>query len=689
MLATRLPFGIQLEPVILLLLLAIVGGGFMQRTWLLFKLVRLGEPARRTEDLPRRLEQEVTVVLGQRKLLQRLGPGLMHAFIFWGFLVLLTTILEAGGEVFSDTFVLPFVGRTAWLGFVQDLFATLVVIGIAMALYFRKVQRPERFKGSHLEEADFILAMIFGIMLTLVGLNAVKIALGVAESPATWTPVSNLASFMFREMSGSTLRLFRIVFLWSHIVLILGFLLYIPYSKHLHIITSFLNVFFSNTKARGKLRPLHIDMERLEEGGAKLGAATIEDLTWKEILDLYACTECGRCSQVCPAWNTGKPLNPKLLIMNLRDHLFDVGPQLIRARKQDGQVETVALNPDVIEDEVVWDCTTCGACMQECPVNIEHIDHIVDMRRNLVMGESRFPQEAGLLLRNLESSSNPWGMGQQSRADWAQGLGVHVLREGQPAPEYVYWVGCAGSFDDRAKAITRAVARVLQKAAVPFAILGPRELCNGDPARRMGNEYLFQELARRNIETLDGSGVRKIVVNCPHCFNTLRNEYPDYGGSYEVLHHTQLFARLIEQGRLKPTGEVRELLTYHDPCYLGRHNGVYGEPRRLLDAIPGLSTVEMPRHAERALCCGAGGARMWMEERIGKRVNMERTDEATATGAEAMGVACPFCLIMLDDGAKAKGGALEVFDVAQVVARSVGAERGAEEAEPATAGRPD
>jgi Fe-S oxidoreductase len=689
MLAIELPFGIELEPAILLLLLAIVGGGFMQRTWLLFKLVRLGQPVKRTDDLPRRVEQEVTVVLGQRKLLQRLGPGLMHAFIFWGFLVLLTTILEVGGEVVSDTFVLPFVGRTAWLGFVQDLFATLVVVGIAMALYFRKVQRPERFAGSHLEEADFILAMIFGIVLTLVGLTAVKIALGVAESPAAWTPVSNLASLAFRGMSGSALRLFRIVFLWSHIALILGFLLYIPYSKHLHIITSFLNVFFTNTKARGKLRSLHIDMERLEEGDAKLGAAAIEDLTWKEILDLYACTECGRCSQVCPAWNTGKPLNPKLLIMNLRDHLFDVGPQLIRARKQDGQIETVALNPDVIEDEVVWDCTTCGACMQECPVNIEHIDHIVDMRRNLVMGESRFPQEAGLLLRNLESSNNPWGMGQRSRADWAEGLGVHVLKEGQPAPEYVYWVGCAGSFDDRAKRITRAVASVLQKAAVPFAILGPRELCNGDPARRMGNEYLFQELARRNIETLDGSGVRKIVVNCPHCFNTLRNEYPDFGGRYEVLHHTQLFARLLEEGRLKPTQEVRELLTYHDPCYLGRHNGVYGEPRRVLDAIPGLSTVEMPRHAERALCCGAGGARMWMEERIGKRVNMERTDEAAATRADSMGVACPFCLIMLDDGAKAKGGTLQVVDVAQVVARSVGAERRAEAPEPATAATPD
>ncbi|MBI4261100.1 MAG: (Fe-S)-binding protein, partial [Actinobacteria bacterium] len=607
-------------------------------------------------------------------LLQRPGPGLMHAFIFWGFLVLLTTIIEVFGEIVSDGFTIPWVGRSGWLGLVQDVFSVLVLVGIGMALYYRKVKRPDRFKGSHLEEADFILAMIFGIILSLVGLNATKIALGVAESPTAWTPLSNLFAGVFEGMSEGTAEAFRGVFLWTHVVLILGFLAYIPYSKHLHIFTSEPNVFFTSTKARGKLRSLHIDMERVGEGEQKLGAAHVDDLTWKEILDLYACTECGRCAQVCPAWNTGKPLNPKLLIMNLRDHLFEEGPRLLRANKENGRIEQVPLNPDVIEDEVVWDCTTCGACMQECPVNIEHVDHIVDMRRNLVMAESRFPQEAGLLLRNLESSSNPWGMGQKTRADWADGLGVHVLQEGQRAPEYLYWVGCASSFDDRAKKIAQAVARTLQKAAVPFAILGPRELCNGDPARRMGNEYLFQELAAQNIETLDGSGVRKVVVNCPHCFNTLRNEYPDFGGNYEVLHHTQLFARLIAQGRLHPTEEVRGLLTYHDPCYMGRHNGVYDEPRKVLEAIPGLSTVEMPRHAERGLCCGAGGARMWMEERIGKRVNMERTDEAVSTGADRLGVSCPFCYIMLDDGARAKGDAMSVVDVAQVVSRSVRAE---------------
>ncbi len=661
-------------PAFLGLVVLAAGGIFSRRAYDLYRFVRLGQPVGRFDDLPKRVEQETTVVLGQRKLLQRFGPGIMHAFIFWGFLVLLTTIVEALAEVFQPTFAIPLFGRSAWLGFVQDLFSVLVIVGIAMALYFRKVQRPERFRGSHLEEADFILVMILGIMLTLLLLNAARIALGIAESPERWTPFSNAISPLFTHMGKGAQGFFERAFLWAHIVLVFGFLAFIPYSKHLHIFVSEINVFFANTKARGKLRPLHIDVEKLEDGQASLGAGTIQDLTWKQILDLYSCTECGRCQDVCPAWNTGKPLSPKLLVMNLRDHLFEKGPELLAAQKSKVEVEPVALNPNVIEDEVIWDCTTCGACVQECPVDIEHVDHIVDMRRNLVMGESRFPQEAGLLLRNLESSSNPWGQPQSDRAAWAKDLGVRILEDGGQAPEYLYWVGCAGSFDDRAKKITQAVARVLQKAAVPFAILGPQELCNGDPARRIGNEYLFQTLAEQNVQTLNGKGIRKVIVNCPHCFNTLKNEYPDYGGTYEVIHHTQLFARLIKEGRLRPTEEVDEVLTYHDPCYLGRHNGVYDEPREVLNAIPGLRSTEMPRHRERGFCCGAGGARMWMEERIGKRVNVERTEEAISTGADTMGVACPYCLIMLDDGAKAKGGSLKVLDVAQLVARATGAD---------------
>ncbi len=657
-------------PAFLLLALTVAGGAFSLRAYQLYGFVRLGRPVRRSREVPKRLEQEVMVVLGQRKLLQRLGPGLMHAFIFWGFLVLLTTILEAFGEVVQRRFAIPLIGHSGGLGLVQDVFATLVILGVGMAVFIRKVQRPDRFKGSHLEEADFILLMILGIMLTLLALNGTKIALGINESPKAWTPVSNLVGQVFEPMSRGAVNNFEHLLLWAHILLILGFLAYIPYSKHLHIFVSEINVFFTNTKARGHLEPLHIDLESMQGDEVRLGAATVEDLTWKEILDTYSCTECGRCQSACPAWNTGKPLSPKLIVMNLRDHLFEQGPRVVAGRDKGQDYEKVTLNPDVIEDEVVWDCVTCGACMQECPVNIEHVDHIVDMRRNLVMGESRFPAEAGTLLRNLENSFNPWGQSQSQRADWAKDLGVKVLEDGR-APEYLYWVGCAGSFDDRARKISQAVVRVLQEATIPFAILGPRELCNGDPARRIGNEYLYQELARRNIETLNGAGARKILVNCPHCFNTLKNEYPDFGGEYDVVHHTELFARLIADGRLRPTTSVDQAITYHDPCYLGRHNGVYEEPRRVLQRIPGVRTTEMPRHRERSFCCGAGGSRMWLEEHLGKRINVERTEEAISTGAGTVGVACPFCLIMLDDGAKVKGERIQVFDVAQVLARSM------------------
>jgi Fe-S oxidoreductase len=355
--------------------------------------------------------------------------------------------------------------------------------------------------------------------------------------------------------------------------------------------------------------------------------------------------------------------------MDLRDHLLDEGPNVLQVLAAGETPDQVALVPGIVDDDVVWSCTTCGACVQECPVDIEHVDTIVDLRRALVMGESRFPAEAGAMLRNLESRSNPWGVAQSQRADWAEGMDVAVVNG--VAPEYLYWVGCAGSFDERARDISRAVAELLQRAGVSFAILGPRELCTGDPARRMGNEFLFQTLAEQNVATMNEVGVTKVIANCPHCFNTLRNEYPQYGGNYEVIHHTELLGRLVSDGRLRPSEEVETLLAYHDPCYLGRHNQVYDAPRDVLASVPGVRTVEMPRHKERGMCCGAGGARMWMEEGIGKRINAERMDEAAATGADMVGVACPYCLIMLDDGAKGRGATTEVLDIAQVVRRSL------------------
>ncbi|GIU99321.1 MAG: Fe-S oxidoreductase [Actinomycetota bacterium] len=669
--------------VALAVLLAISLGLFARRALLLVRLVRLGRSVDRRGDLPRRLLRELVHVLGQRKLLQRPLPGLMHALIFWGFLVLLTTIAEALGQVIDPHFALPVIGRAGWLGLLQDLFAAGVLVGIGIALWIRLVQRPERFIGSHTREAYRILGWITWIILTLFLGNAARIAQGIAEAPRAWTPISSLLAEPLDGVAHDRLFLLEQASLWVHLALIFSFLVYLTYSKHLHIATSAFNVFLAKTEPPGALTPLPISLEALEAGEQSLGAATIVDLTHKELLDLYTCTECGRCQAVCPAWNTGKPLSPKLLVMNLRDQLFAEGPSILAARARGEEVQATPLVPDVVDEEVVWSCTTCGACMRECPVDIEHVDTIVDLRRNLVMAESRFPQEAGALLRNLENASNPWGMPQSERAAWAKGLEVPVLAEGDPAPEVLYWVGCASAFDDRAKNVARSLARLLTAAGVRFAILGPRELCTGDPARRMGNEYLFQELAERNVETLAQAGVTTIVANCPHCFNTLRNEYPRYGGRYEVLHHTELLARLVREGRLRPSAELDTLLAYHDPCYLGRHNGIYDEPRTLLSALPGVRTVEMPRHGPRGFCCGAGGARMWMEERIGKRINEERADEAASTGADTVGVACPYCLVMLDDGHRARKDAIRVLDVAQVLERSV-----APEPAPAPADRP-
>jgi Fe-S oxidoreductase len=623
--------------------------------------VQLGKPVERFDDVPRRVRNEAEIVLGQRKLLQRLGPGLMHAAIFWGFLVLFPTIVIAMiGAVDRDA-TLPWLGHQGWFALLVDVFAVLVLIGVLAAVAIRKLQRPARFEGSHLGEADLILAMIAGIVTTLLLWHASRIALGLNEWPAGWSPVSDALSGLFSD--GTATKVLERVFVWAHVLIILTFLAYLPHSKHLHIATAAFNVYFGRTTPGGRLEPLRFDVPDEE---MRFGAGTVPDMTWKQMMDTFSCTECGRCQDVCPAWNTGKELSPKLLIMGLRDKVFEDGPKLLR---DVAGFEPDPLVPGAVTDNVVWDCVTCGACVRECPVSIEHVDHIVDLRRNLVMVESRFPSEAEPMLRDVERAGNPWGRAQTERADWAEQLGVRVLEPGDPAPEVLYWVGCAASFDERARTAAESTAKVLKAAGVDFAILGPREGCTGDPARRMGNEYLFQAQAEQNVETLNEAGVTKIVASCPHCFNTLGNEYGDFGGKYEVMHHTELIAELVRDGRVQPNKDERTI-TYHDSCYLARHNDVRSDPRELVAAVG--APIEMERSGKRTFCCGAGGAHMWMEER-GGRINEERAREAAETGAETLAVACPFCTVMLDDGVRARGDELRVVDVSTLIAESLDA----------------
>ena len=491
----------------------------------------------------------------------------------------------------------------------------------------------------------------------------------------------------------------EVVFLLAQVTVVLGFLAFLVYSKHLHIFLAPVNVLFSRRPdALGALEPMRsggkvLDFEEADPDTDVFGLGKIEDFTWKGLLDMATCTECGRCQSQCPAWATGKPLSPKQVILDLRDHAFAKAPYLLAASEEEREklpdsVKAEAERPlvgtadahGVIDPDVLWSCTNCGACVEECPVDIEHIDHIDGMRRHQVLIESAFPVEAAGMLKNLENKGDPWGMGANRRGDWIGELDFEVpVADGKTGPdvEYLFWVGCAGALEDRARKTTKAIASLLHTAGVKFAVLGPAETCTGDPARRIGNEFVFSMLAAQNIETLNEAAPKTIVASCPHCFNTIANEYPQLGGNYEVIHHTQLLARLVAEGKLKPAGRVDEKLTYHDPCFLGRHNKVYTPPREILEAVPGVQATEMHRCKERGFCCGAGGARMWMEERIGKRINTERIEEALALSPDTISTSCPYCLVMLGDAVSAKKSSgdaketLEVVDVAQLLARSV------------------
>ncbi|RJL24127.1 (Fe-S)-binding protein [Bailinhaonella thermotolerans] len=693
--------------------LAIAG----RRAFWLYKLATSGQPAPdrieyAKKNIGAEIKAQLTEVFGQKKLLKWTGPGVAHFFVMWAFFILLTVYLEAYGILISrdPKWHIPLVGTWGVLGFLQDFIAVAALLGLAAFTVIRiknspKTQgRKSRFSGSHLGGAWLILFMIFNVLWTMFLFRGAAVATG--NFPYGWAAFgSHAVGELLKPLGHGTNEIIEHVGLLLHIGVMLAFSVIVVYSKHLHIFLAPLNVAFGRRpnglgaapQMMSNGKPL--DFEEADPDEDLFGRGKIEDFTWKGFLDFSTCTECGRCQSQCPAWNTDKPLSPKMLILDLRDHAFAKAPYLLASEEEReklpenvlAEVNKPLVGEDgVIHPDVLWSCTNCGACVEQCPVDIEHIDHILDMRRYQVMIESSFPSEAGVMLKNLENRGNPWGLPEDKRAEWIEELDFEVPIIDEKAPEdmeYLFWVGCAGALEDRAKKTTKAIAELLHIAGVKFGVLGPMEACSGDPARRLGMEFVYNMLAQQNIETLNDAGVKKIVASCPHCFNTLANEYPDLGGKYEVIHHSQLLAKLVDEGRLTPVTPIEENITYHDPCFLGRHNKVYTPPRAIMDKVPGVKTQEMHRHKERGFCCGAGGARMWMEERIGKRINTERVDEALTTNPDTVSTACPFCLVMLGDAINEKKNAgeaketLEVVDVAQLLIRSVKGEQVKESAE--------
>ncbi|MCB9506058.1 MAG: (Fe-S)-binding protein [Myxococcales bacterium] len=675
--------------------------GFSMAGWTvfwLFRYIAVGATDDRTsiEALAPRVRGFVYYVLGQARVIREFG-GLLHFFIFWGFLILQAETIEYFVRAFVPDFRLSmFIGAGPYASvlLLQDIFGFLVLVALCIAAVRRYIVRPDHVLPSL--DAGIILGALGTLMVTKFLAHGAELA--HAASPAdlaagpAWTPIAALASHLFGGPFGSpgsagVHTVYTVNYL-IHVVTVVFLANYIPMGKHLHLLGAMPNVFFRKLEPRGALYPIDLEDESVES----FGAGTLEDLTWKQLLDTYACTECGRCEHYCPAFNTGKELNPMMVIHKLKDHIKDKGKRAYQLRpgelvgklreafaendfsldrfKRDG-VEFPELAGGIISAEELMACTTCGACVANCPVLIEHVDTIVDMRRYLVLTKSEIPAELSRTFRNIENSSNPWGVSNSKRGDWAEGLDIPLMSELDRTPEYLFFVGCAGSFDDRQKRVTIAMAKLLRAANVDFAILGPEEQCTGDPARRIGNEYLYWTVASANVETLNKYKVTKVITTCPHCFHTIGKEYPQLGGDYETVHHTKLLNDLMAAGRLRLRQQPARKLVYHDSCYIGRWNNDYSNPRAALAQVPGAAVQEMEWNQRRSLCCGAGGGRMWMEEHQGKRVNVHRADMAIAAGGDAVVVNCPFCMTMLSDGLKQRDSEMNTFDLAEVIAEAL------------------